>query len=68
MWYLLYNMVRAGSKFESYHQKIGDLHPSSILINDDGLIKIISTCSFPGEETNFDKFTNNPHEHVFLAP
>ena len=55
LWYLLYNMARAGSKFEKYHKKIGDVHPSNILINDDGLIKLISTCSMPDEISNFDK-------------
>ena len=53
LWYLLYNLIRAGSKFEKYHSKIGDVHPSSIVINDDGLVKLISTASFPGEVNNF---------------
>lgn len=67
LWYLLYNMIRAGSKFEKYHSKVGDIHPNSILINNDGLVKLISTNSFPGEQTNFDKYMENPHEKVFLG-
>ncbi len=54
-------MIRAGSKFEKYHSKVGDIHPNSILINNDGLVKLISTNSFPGEQTNFDKYMENPH-------
>lgn len=68
LWYLLYTLIRAGSKFQKYHTKIGDVHPNSILINNDGLIKLISTCSFPGEDTNFDKFIENPQQKVYLAP
>lgn len=68
LWYLLYTLIRAGSKFEKYHTKIGDVHPNSILINNDGLIKVISTCSFPGEDTNFDKIIENPQQKVYLAP
>ena len=40
-------MVRAGSTFEKYHMKIGDIHPNNIVMNDDGLIKLISTCTSP---------------------
>lgn len=60
-------MIRAGSKFEKYHAKIGDVHPNNILINNDGLVKLVSTCSFPREETNFDKIIENPHRKVFLG-
>jgi hypothetical protein len=48
IWYLLYNIVRAGQKFEHLRRKIGNVHPSNILINESGQIKIISTCSLPG--------------------
>ena len=47
LWYLFYNLIRAGSIFEKYNAKVGDIHPSNILINNDGLVKLISTCSFP---------------------
>jgi hypothetical protein len=67
LWYLLYTMVRAGSKFEKYHSKIGDVHPSNILINDDGLVKLVSRCSFPREESNFDKLIEDPRRKVFLG-
>lgn len=48
MWYLLYSMVRAASKFEKNKSKIGDVHPFNVLINDDGQIKLLSVCSMPG--------------------
>jgi hypothetical protein len=67
LWYLLYTLIRAGSKFEKYHAKIGDVHPTNILINNDGLVKVISTCSLPREETNFDKLVENSSSRVFLG-
>jgi len=46
-------MIRAGHKFEYRKQKIGNIHPNNILINESGQIKIISTCSLPGELNNY---------------
>ena len=67
LWYLLYNLVRAGAKFERSHSKVGDVHPRNILINNDGLIKVMSTLSLPSETTNYEKYIDNPHEKVFLG-
>lgn len=60
-------MVRAGTKFEKIKQKIGDVHPYNVLINDDGQIKLISKCSIPGELTNFDKAVEEKNAKVFLG-
>lgn len=71
VWYLLYNIVRAGQKFEHLKRKIGNVHPSNILINESGQIKIISTCSLPGEQNNYDyllESQNDSNVIVFLAP
>lgn len=71
VWYLLYNIVRAGQKFEHLKRKIGNVHPSNILINESGQIKIISTCSLPGEQTNYDillEAQNDTNVVVYLAP
>ncbi len=35
------------------------MHPNNILINEDGQIKIIATCSIPGELDNFNALTEN---------
>lgn len=61
LWYLLYNMVRAGFKFEHLKRKIGNIHPNNILINESGQIKIISTCSFPGEVNNYEHLIEYPN-------
>ena len=71
IWYLLYNIVRAGQKFEHLRRKIGNVHPSNILINESGQIKIISTCSLPGELNNYDTLLesqNDANVIVYLAP
>ncbi len=47
MWYLLYNIIRAGNKFEKIRKKIGNVNLNNVVINDDGQIKVISTCSLP---------------------
>lgn len=60
VWYLLYNIVRAGSKFEHLKKKIGNVHPQNILINESGQIKIISTVSLPGEISNYDYILEHP--------
>jgi hypothetical protein len=43
------------------------MHPNSILINDDGQIKIISTCSIPGELDNFEAMVQNHQAQAFLG-
>jgi serine/threonine protein kinase len=71
VWYLLYNIVRAGQKFEHLRRKIGNVHPSNILINESGQIKIISTCSLPGELNSYEyllESQNDSNAIVYLAP
>jgi hypothetical protein len=71
VWYLLYNIVRAGSKFEHLKRKIGNIHPTNILINESGQIKIISTISLPGELNNYDTLLERQNATdipVYLAP
>lgn len=55
MWYLLYNIVRAGKEYEKHDRKIGDVQPHNIVINEDGQTKIISVDSWPGQQSNYDK-------------
>ena len=60
-------MVRAANKFERIKSKIGDVHPANILINDDGQVKMISTCSLPNEQNNFEKAVEHKDAKVFLG-
>jgi hypothetical protein len=71
IWYLLYNIVRAGHKFEHLRRKIGNVVPNNILINESGQIKVISTCSLPGELNNYDALLEAQNDRevvVYLAP
>lgn len=67
MWYLLYNIVRAGNKFERLNQKIGDVNPHNVIINDDGQIKVISVCSIPNELNNFERIVEDKNAKVYLG-
>ena len=71
IWYLLFNIVRAGQKFQLFKKKIGNIHPNNILINENGQVKVISSCSLPGELNNYDLLLQSQHDKdliVFLAP
>ena len=67
IWYLLYNLIRAGNKAEQIHKKIGDIHPKNILIDDNGQTKIFSTLSVPDQIDNFWKVVENRNTEVFLG-
>jgi serine/threonine protein kinase len=67
MWYLLYNLVRAGNKFEAMGKKVGDINPHNVLINDNGQIKAIAVCSMPNELDNFQKVVEDGSARVFLG-
>ncbi len=36
-------------------EKIGDVRPQNVFINDQGLIKLSNILSWPGEKTNYQK-------------
>lgn len=67
VWYVLYNLVRAGNKFELLKQKIGDIHPNNILINEDGQTAIISRLSLPDQPDNFHRYIEDRKAEVFLG-
>lgn len=67
MWYLLYNIVRAGNKFEKIGKKIGDVRPENVLINDEGQIKVISIASIPNELNNYQKAVEDKDAKVYLG-
>ena len=67
MWFLLYSIIRVGKRFELVNEKIGDVHPFNILVNDEGMIKMISQYSLPGEMTNFERVLEDRNAKVFLG-
>ena len=68
MWYILYILADVGRHFEMKKIKIGNFHPTNILINIEGKIKMISMYSMPGEKDNFWKVCESQLADVFLAP
>lgn len=60
-------MVRAAKEFEKIGEKVGDIRPANIVINEDGQIKLISTRTRPGELDNFGKAVENRDEEVYLG-
>lgn len=47
IWYLLYNLVKAGMIFEAKGIKLGDMHPNSVLLNELGHVKLLNVASMP---------------------
>lgn len=68
LWYLLYNLALVGRHFEIMKVKMGNPHPTNILINGEGWMKVMSLYSLPGEKDNFSKICESQLEDVFLAP
>lgn len=64
---MLYNIVRAANKFEKINKKVGDISLQNVIINDDGQIKVISTCSLPNELDNFQKVVEDINARVYLG-
>jgi hypothetical protein len=59
--------VRAGNKFEKINKKVGDISLHNVIINDDGQIKVVSTCSIPNELNNFQKVVEDINAKVYLG-
>lgn len=55
LWYLLYGISDVGQRFHRSGEKVGDICPKHILMNDDGGVKIVHQFSWPEEKTNYDK-------------
>lgn len=67
LWYLLYSLVTNANSFARLQQKIGDIRPYNIFINESGQIKVANIYSWPQENTNFDKTAYEKHL-TYLSP
>ena len=54
-------------KFHDKKQKVGDIRPENVFVNDDGQLKLSTVHSWPRETTNYDKYFYD-HEPTLLAP
>jgi hypothetical protein len=68
IWNLLYSLVALGQHFEKMCQKVGDIHPSNIVFNEMGFMKVIGDKSIPMEKNNFEKICESQLADVYLAP
>jgi RIO-like serine/threonine protein kinase len=46
---------------------VGDISPHNVVINDNGQIKVIATCSLPNELNNFQKVVEDTNAKVYLG-
>lgn len=68
LWYLLYNVLESCKDFEyAEDQKIGDIRPKNILLNDTGKIKLINRWSWPGEVSGLEKLLNATGDKCYLG-
>jgi hypothetical protein len=55
LWYLLYNILEAAFLLEPLGKRIGDIHPTNIVLNDKGRVKTVPVCLFPGAQNSYEK-------------
>jgi hypothetical protein len=70
LWYLLYNVLESCKDFEfreGDEQKIGDIRPKNILLNDMGKIKLINKWSWPGEGSGLEKLLNSTGDKCYVG-
>lgn len=47
MWYLSFNLIEAAAIFHQKGEKVGDIQPANIFINDNGQTKVACQFSWP---------------------
>ena len=67
LWFILYSLVKVGLLYEGKNCKLGDLHPSNIIVTPQGFIRVITRDSFPLELTNFEKIVEEIKADVYLG-
>lgn len=60
-------MVKVGLLYEGRNCKLGDLHPSNIIVTPQGFIRVITRDTFPLELTNFEKIVEEIKADVYLG-
>ena len=55
LWYLAYTLLTVGNSIHSENQKIGDVRPQNVFINEEGQVKIATNYSWPSEQNNYAK-------------
>lgn len=58
LWYVLYSITAAKRDSKGYTNKLGDIKPSNIFVNDEGKIKVASIFSWPRELPSYTKLVD----------
>jgi serine/threonine protein kinase len=67
LWYLALSLLEAGHAMHGRGEKVGDVQPGNVFINDNGQAKVACQYSWPHELDNYQK-TVFEKEITFLAP
>lgn len=66
MWFLLFALAGAQHEAYEFSEKLGDIRPENVFINDNGHIKVQCLHSHPLAKDNFRK--SFEQEVTYLAP
>ena len=66
LWFLLYSLSQAHAQASYFGQRLGDVRPSNIFLNEDGKIKVANSLSWPSEASNIQKTMDKVP--TYLAP
>ena len=67
IWFIAYSLIQVGVLYEGRGTKLGDLHPNSIIVTPQGMVKVLTLHSLPGETTNFQKIVEDIKVDVYLG-
>jgi serine/threonine protein kinase len=64
---LLYNLLEASFLLEPLGRRIGDVHPSNIVLNEKGRLKIIPVGLLPNSKNGYQKIIEERISDVYLG-
>jgi hypothetical protein len=59
--------VKVGLLYEGKNTKLGDMHPTNIVVTPQGFIRAITKDTFPLELNNFEKIVEEIKTDVYLG-
>ena len=67
LWYLLHGLTHAKANIKPAFNKVGDIRPNNIFINDKSEIKVSNLNSWPREITNYAKTFENEVTYLGIS-
>lgn len=70
LWYVLYALTASKLDLKTHSNKLGDIKPSNVFVNDDGRIKVANVLSWPRELPSYAKVVDQGGVNYdgYLAP